>query len=164
VRVIFLDIDGVLNSHRTVESRYRLPTPIDADGDVRMAAKLDPIAIGLVNRLAVMADAKIVICSAWRIGSTLDGLKTLLGNAGLISERIIGMTDTNLGLRGEQIARYLDKFSDIENYVWLDDDGDCLPGQNLIQTKHEDGLAWRDYVAACKVFGHNPFEEPKATP
>jgi hypothetical protein len=162
VNVIFLDIDGVLNSRRSVVSGYR-QAPVDDGVSARMASRLDPIAVGLVNRLAVIADAKIVICSAWRVGMTVDGLQKLLGSAGLISERLVGFTDNKPGMRGEQIARYLSTYPNIKNYVWFDDEDDKLPGQNLVQTNCENGLCWAEYAAACKIFSCNPFDKTGAT-
>jgi hypothetical protein len=68
VKLIFLDVDGVLNS---IESMLVLEA----------MDKLCPVRIGLVARLAREADAKIVVSSSWRTGR-LENTVKLLTEAG----------------------------------------------------------------------------------
>ncbi len=93
MRVIFLDIDGVLNSHRTAAA-YREP----------LMRKLDPVSVKLLHRIVSKADAKLVISSTWRLDP--DWLTLVWGclrEAGWPCDYgdcpIIGRTAKYLGIR-----------------------------------------------------------------
>ena len=55
MRVIFLDIDGVLNSHRTAAAYRQV-----------LMRRLDPVAVAMLYRMVKFGEAKIVISSTWR--------------------------------------------------------------------------------------------------
>lgn len=131
MKVIFLDVDGVLNKH----SDYRVASSAGHGLIVNNE---------LVDRLLeIIKDtgAKLVLSSSWRI---LDQGEEYLNKMGLT---FIGKTDTNNysedsnHYRGSQIQRWLDK-NDVEEYVILDDDSDMLFSQlpNFIQTDPEYGI------------------------
>jgi hypothetical protein len=109
---IFLDIDGVLNSHNTLSNGY---CGIDKD-------KAD-----LLNQI-IDNDTKIVISSAWRYlvinnFMTLTGFENLLLTHGLnIHKKIHGITisDELIPKRSDQIKHYINKHS-IDKYIVLDD-------------------------------------------
>lgn len=115
-RVIFLDVDGVLNNDKT-ESR----TPQGYVG----------VSGGLIDRLKrivnAFEDTKIVLSSSWRSdwiqsnGRDLDSqyLKRQLGYKGL---SIYDFTDVKGYRRSEQIRRYLESRPSIKQYVILDDE------------------------------------------
>lgn len=130
LRIIFLDIDGVLNNQGCFEGQQLDP--------------IDPNALKLLNRLVIDTDACIVISSSWRIGNTLHWLQIMLEKAGFdFPERIIGATIEIIGrnkTRGQEIAMWLDQVS-VDSFVILDDDDDMEPVQDrLIQTTFEHGL------------------------
>jgi hypothetical protein len=64
-RIIFLDIDGVLNSWRNAAAFGAFPFP-DASDELHGEQNLDNIAIGMVRALCKEFDAKIVLHSMWR--------------------------------------------------------------------------------------------------
>jgi hypothetical protein len=66
-KVIFLDIDGVLDGECVI-----LSSP-----DNRGFSHLDPISIGLVRQLSRIAEAKIVVSSTWRLGARGEVLHNL---------------------------------------------------------------------------------------
>ena len=155
MRVIFLDIDGVLNSWA---SFYKITTE----------------KLQLLNDLIEQTDAKIVISSSWRIGSKdvkefldknfskrtfrLDNFKDATNRECIenifYNDNIIGLTDTFGPSRGDEIKRWLDNHSDdIESYVILDDDTDMLDDQleHLVQTDTYYGITNREVHLATLI-------------
>lgn len=126
--LIFLDIDGVLNSDIWYES---------IKGKVKFEKEhshFDPKAVNMLNDLCKKTNSKVVISSTWRIGKTIEELQQLLNEVGGNFE-IIGKTGRCCsGIRGVEIRNWLNDNSElpISNYVILDDDSDML----LWQQKH----------------------------
>ena len=130
MKVIFLDIDGVLNSAETM----------------KMGIHLDNKRVVLFNGILKETDAKVVISSSWRIGKTVKEIKTYLRLAGLrMSRNIIGFTPTlHTGVRGDDIDSWLRDNKEVTQYVIVDDGSDFLEHQKdyLVQTEWEVGLNW----------------------
>ena len=138
-KIIFLDIDGVLNhqlfyEEKTQAERYKEVGHPDCD--------LDDKAIDLINDLVKDTGAEIVISSTWRKGKSIEFLQELLDKHGL-KAKIIGKTpvywfgsecEANGSVsRGEEIAGWMKKYVDEKkigwsdlSYVILDDDSDML--------------------------------------
>ncbi len=143
MKVIFLDIDGVLNSTRSAVGLGNYPHSLDAKG----LALFDPVAVGIVKRLCSETGAKVVISSTWRrqflhgqIGEAL-GLPT------------IGSTPVHHDQpRGVEINAWLSAH-DCDRYVILDDDGDMLLEQrpNFVHVDNWIGLSYADYTNAKKI-------------
>jgi hypothetical protein len=152
-KIIFLDIDGVLNNTNYYckfdpGERYRKFGSMVCD--------IDPEAIEFLNDLIRDTGAKIVISSTWRKGDSLFHLKHVLGHCGLDAESIIGMTpiarssEKHSIPRGYEIQCWLrDNYStSVEpgeqvRYVIFDDDSDMLWNQrdNYIQIDGWFGLS-----------------------
>lgn len=62
MKVLFLDIDGVLNSHRTAVAFGGIPHTTANNG----RARLDEVAIRLIGGIARAAGAVVVLSSTWR--------------------------------------------------------------------------------------------------
>jgi len=158
MKILFLDIDGVLNSH-AFWKRLRAEKKLIQDH------KLDPLAIERLNRLTDETGAKLVVSSTWRLpyvwNKQLGMLVTRLQQAGITGE-IIGMTPDHqkaYGRGGEIQAWMLQARQDgidIESFVILDDDSDMdhLIGY-LVQTRFEDGLQDIHVEAAIKILSPN---------
>lgn len=157
MKIIFLDIDGVLNSEKWYQERF------DINLETYPICEFDPLTIEQLNLLTDKTNAKIVISSTWRIGRTMDELKKLFKKVGIKGE-IIGITpdlafnDGHGVDRGNEIKRWIDinckrwynkmfgeddseKFN-LESYVILDDNSDMLLEQkdNFVKTSWGDGL------------------------
>lgn len=129
MKVIFLDIDGVLNS---VEWLNRYP-------EVRLRDQVDPEAVAVLNNIIDKTGAKVVISSSWRIFHSLNFIKQVLENSGFRGE-IVGKTPGGGGVRGPQIQEWLDN-NPVESFVILDDSADMehlLP--KLVRTDCQYGL------------------------
>jgi hypothetical protein len=132
MNIIFLDIDGVLNSQLYHESTvYKTPTTRE-ESDLQ---DIDPKAIGFLNDLIKATEAKIVITSTWRRSHSDVKLQELFEKRGFIG-KIIDHTPM-LGehtVRGNEILTWIERNekllgksrSDFSNYVIFDDDSDML--------------------------------------
>jgi hypothetical protein len=125
-RLIFLDIDGVLNGH-------------DAHRHPNGYCGIDPACVYRLNRIVAETGADLVISSAWRYllhsSMVLAGFHHMMRTYGLDrSVRIRGITcaDEFIPDRGPQIRYYLDTrpavdHAAVESYVILDDGSDEAP-------------------------------------
>ena len=140
-KIVFLDIDGVLNS---LSSVLALGNPNKC---------LDPVCVGLVARLLKEAGAKVVVSSSWRIGRTVKELQNELDGigAGRIADHIIGRTgDGYNGHRGRQIKEWIEANAPDCSYIILDDDSDMLPAQKpyFVKTNFDEGFRASHYRKA----------------
>ena len=142
MKVIFLDIDGVLNSqfmHQDISDEI-IKTP---------GGTLSKRCINLTNELIDKTDAKIVISSTWRMD---DDIENTLLDAGLKAD-IIGKTPVlrdRFSLRGNEIHAWIVEnekligkpYHDYHSFVILDDDSDMLlwHRENYFQTDPYTGL------------------------
>lgn len=156
MKVIFLDIDGVLNSHRTCMAFKGFPAP--SDNPKRGWDKLDPIAIKLLQRVCERSNAVCVLSSTWRLGvdrKWLDKLQKYLGVS------IIDKTREAYDKRGYQIKDWLDSHPEVTHYAILDDDSDMLEDQmgNFVKTTHEDGLSYQNHVDLIEILDGKMFSD-----
>ena len=111
MKVIFLDIDGVLNSNDYFDRRNQGLINDEYDIDQNLIAK--------INELINKTGAEIVVSSCWRnVGK--EKVNQKLRESGLCKD-IIGITP-KLYTRGEEIEAYLSQHADIKQYVVIDDD------------------------------------------
>ena len=177
MKIIFLDIDGVLNcesAYRNGECQYQ--EWIWEDGRKDHYQRFCVRSKELLNRLIDETGAKIVISSTWR-HSGIEFMKKVWVMEEMSGE-IIGITPSlrTKGLhipRGMEIAYYLnndllfqhinwdeviqqeymDK-SGVENYIIIDDDSDMLYGQRnhfvhvLPSPRNKDGFNQHYYEIA----------------
>lgn len=124
-KVIFLDIDGVLNSHTT---------PVK-NGKVWL---LDPILVARLNRVFTsVPDAEIVLSSSWRYAEKkgVIDINRLLKEVGYTGPKIVHMTPDGEEERGHEIQAWLDEHPETKKFVILDDDDDMVHlSDKLIQT------------------------------
>lgn len=163
MKIIFLDIDGVLNHQAFYESdRWIKNEGRDTD--------LDPKSIEILNGIIANTGAKVVVSSTWRIGRTVGELQQALTRKGFIGE-VIDFTPRiqfqGLGTiaRGVEINEWLRvncaKFKkcidywEYKEYVILDDDSDMLLSQknNFIHVDNFVGMTLRTAFQAEKILG-----------
>lgn len=143
MKVLFLDIDGVLNSHRSIYAFNGCPHGFTPEH----MALFDHVAIGLVRKLCQETGAVIVLSSSWRL---LHATKEVAAGLNL---PVIDRTPSLTGNRGQEIAAWLAEHPSVTVYAIVDDDSDMLESQraHFVQTSHEDGLQFRDYQALLRV-------------
>lgn len=140
MKVLFLDIDGVLNSVRSAIAMGGYPAPN------RNSERFDMVAVELIRRICAKG-VKIVLSSTWR---NYKGWDTILNLP------IIGKTGDIPSLsyqRGKEIKKWLETHDDIEAYAIIDDDPDMLPEQMdfFVNTDSNNGLLLQDYEKVCKI-------------
>lgn len=150
MKVLFLDIDGVLNSARTCVAFNGYP--FEVDGHHR--AMFDEVSLGLIRGLCAKGGVSIVVSSAWRTTHNWD----LIGRA--LELPTIDRTPSLPKTRGDEIQHWLDAHPDCKHYAIVDDDPDMLPEQTpyFVQTDGRNGLMWDDFKKLCSLFGINPYD------
>ena len=140
MKVLFLDVDGVLNNDETTDK-----TPSGFTG-------VDMILVQRLQHLIEATSAKIVLSSTWKEEWNKDKhlchpdgqyLSEKLKDCGLIIEDKI--SDGPLSHRGFQIKEYLDKHKYITSYAIVDDFEFDFAGvsdlkRHFIQTNKSIGL------------------------
>lgn len=150
MKVIFLDIDGVLNSDRSCIALGGYPHPWPRES--RDWHLFDPVAIALLGRVVRETGAVCVLSSSWRV---------LLEDLGELAERIgvpiIDRTRPTQGNepRGEQIQDWLDAHSDVEQWAILDDSTDMLDHQmeSFVRVPPGNGMTQMNYLELSTLLG-----------
>ncbi len=158
IKIVFLDIEGVLNSVRTVVAHNKL-LPYHQIQE----KSLDPIAVDLLQVLCGKTHAKVVMTSTWRLRKTKQDFIDIFEHYGWRNFPIIGYTPYLATHRGVEIADWIDSYSQlnhsdpIDQYVILDDSSDMLLGQmdHLVHTNLANGLLLTDYIKALRILDPN---------
>ena len=131
LRVIFLDIDGVLNSRPFVEGR-------DTSDWNEL---IDPRAVARLNTLVHRSSAKIVISSSWRCHMSIERVVDILRAHGMEGD-VLGATPRRAPNRGTEIQAWLDHAEELPAaFVILDDVPDMGHLSSwVVMTTWEDGL------------------------
>lgn len=124
IKVIFLDIDGVLWTVAGDQLAQKLKI---RHGDHR---ELDPTRVILLERIIQRhPELRVVVSSTWRLGRSIEELAEILGP--VIGPRIIGKTvsmrDKNHRSvqRSREILHWLKNTTEkVTDYIVLDDDAD----------------------------------------
>lgn len=161
MKIIFLDIDGVLNC-RTSKSYCH-------DDEMGIITGIDSDKVKRLAKIVEITDAKIVLSSDWKVGwekyyitrkpshaKYLDNHLKKKGNLIIFDKTPI--TNKGSWYRGEEIITYLNLHSDITHYVILDDiffeDFDCKEiKEHLVLTDYIIGLTDNDVEKAIKILG-----------
>jgi hypothetical protein len=150
VKVLFLDIDGVLNSSqhfkRTTELRNKT-SKLGLDyQDSEWLTNIDPICTNYLKQLMRMIpDLNIVISSTWRKSHPIGLFKKNLSEMLSISpDRILDKTPSLHGdgqVRGDEIQDWLNNHPEVTKFAILDDDSDMAHLKDkLFKTTWEHGL------------------------
>lgn len=160
-RYLFLDVDGVLNSERTVAAYGKLTHAGRVKQDMLTGTPIEPmwdlVAIKLLRAAQELIGFKIVISSTWRKSFSLQDFHTIFDHYGWDTRDIIvGKTGDNVGKRGDQIKAWLDTHGRFPyNYCIIDDDSDMLDSQagNFVKTSFREGLNYDTFESIFDVFG-----------
>ena len=140
VKIIFLDIDGVLTSRKSLYTYGNFRTFL-------------PSSVEALNFLLKASGAKIVISSGFRMGRSLETIADYFNQRGIDGSKIIGKTPRFQGLRGMEIHEWLYHATiPIESFVILDDETDM--GRHisrLVKTSLELGMDMSHAKLAIKM-------------
>jgi hypothetical protein len=181
MKVIFLDIDGVLNCERAYKRGFC--KYIDTGGGKHYQSFYPP-SKRLINDLIYATDAKIVISSTWR-ASGLEWMRKVWKLENMIGDIIDITSHREDRFRGLEIRdwlenagfshinwskklqqEYVDK-SGIENYIIIDDDSDMLYEQkdNFVHVypspRNVSGFKSIHFYKALKMLRDNIVEHKK---
>ena len=147
MKLIFLDIDGVLNSARTAIAFGKFPLDLTPE-DFKL---FDHVALGLMQRLA-KEGVKFVLSSTWRRHHNFDDVGKFLDLP------IIAATPVfNFSPRGREIFVWINEEikngREITNYCIVDDDSDMLASQkpHFVQTLFEEGFSYQNYIMVREI-------------
>lgn len=137
MKIVFLDFDGVLNSHLY----FAKHAPPNRMLDIPVRDHIDADAVALVDTLLARVGAHIVVSSTWRLTRSTGELYELLHAKGLKSGTVVGKTaDLRGAPRGKEIRLWVDTHRP-ESFVILDDDSDMVElSPWLVKTSFGDGL------------------------
>lgn len=167
---LFLDIDGVLNSHEYAKARQ-------ARGE-KGPLGIDPTAVAHLQRVVDETGCQIVLSSTWRLGppGTLSDVRGELIAAGMrhpcpLIDRTPDLTAQHrpgsdlwmASKRGDEVKWWLDRMGYTGPYVCIDDDSDFLPSQPLVKTTFNTGML-AEHADQCIAFlrGAIPTQEAKS--
>ena len=172
-KIVFLDIDGVLNSTDSVHVSLG-PTEATSEkvrqlGCVGMVASFalkhaDPVSIALFNRLLDETGAGLVLSSSHRMnfselgyGSVehLQKLRNFLNAMGVNVPEFFCITPRAHAIRGKQIELWLAAFDGEVSYVILDDGRDFNENQPLVWCDPKYGFTFEEYREASNILGTN---------
>lgn len=134
-RVIFLDIDGVLN-HKGLCQVLEVKC-----NSISTNERFDPRCVAQLNNITGITGADIVICSTFRVMKSLKSIRELINDNMGVEADIIGSTPI-LDSRGEEIECYIKACRhNIDKLIILDDEdvgmGDML--RYLVKTDFDNG-------------------------
>ncbi len=128
MKILFLDIDGVLNNQTHFQNKQ-----IDT-------SRFDKTNVSALNKIVEETNAKVVISSTWRVLYSLEELKEIFKEEGVKAD-IMGYTESlhnvetfEMASRGFEISEWIRKNQNsfkngIENYAIIDDEDDFLDSQ-----------------------------------
>jgi hypothetical protein len=163
MRIIFLDIDGVLNCELFYKN---WPT------GTYIESQICKERISWLNDLCKDVGAKVVISSTWRMGRTVEELKEVFVGVGATFEIIDKTPVFKDGghCRGNEIYEWIKRNQqftelphyDYKDYVIIDDDSDMLLGQreHFFQVDNYSGLTPTTCYKIARFFGQPTFSKP----
>lgn len=165
--LIFLDVDGVLNSvtwfhfRGTKEGKKRREFFFD-NYDGRTALELhllEPECVSRVSELVHSIGAKVVVSSTWREGSSPEHFETLFKelDAELPKNTIIGLTpimdEVDSFKRATEIDTWISENEYLGPYLILDDEDKFFDSQPSYQTDNKVGITENDLTEIKKMIG-----------
>ena len=136
--IVFLDIDGVINSSENIQGQHALGLPTTG-ADI----KIPEVMLLRVKRILEETQSYLVISSTWR--KFKDHMRNLENQFGKVGVSINGTTDKTGMDRGYEILAYLRNNNLLGHpYIVIDDDSfdieKYVPADNFIHTSGFIGL------------------------
>ena len=150
MKIIFLDIDGVICLSREWGSRGRKIKRWElegGEGEPPVTIRLDDfnkIAVDVLNDIILTSGADLVISSDWRLYATLDEMKDLFHQFGVIKGPIdftpeLQTITKHANIRVDEIKSWLESHPEVEKWVAIDD-LDLSELDNFVKTREREGL------------------------
>lgn len=145
MKVLFLDIDGVVNCEDTfmMGAKGKNPFPLDPEMAFR------------VGKIVLYTGCEVVLSSSWRhhapsVEAVKERVTLILDVTG--TSKLVRYEDKP---RGHEIQEWLDNHPEVDKYAILDDDSDMLDSQkhSFFQTSWKKGLTEDIMAAVIKHLG-----------
>lgn len=154
-KVLFLDIDGVLNSKESMLRNYHAGVHVQGIDEDRTDWP-DSIMVERVNRIISETDVEIILSSAWRcIG--LNKMQWYFKQWDILKP-ILEFTPKLYKERGIEILTWLEQTltgNNVEQFCIIDDDSDMLElVPFLVKTNPEIGIQDTDVMKAIQILNH----------
>jgi hypothetical protein len=152
--IVFLDVDGVLNSRRW-DARSGAAEEAGPPTERELwERRIDPECVARLDRLLQRTGAVVVVSSSWRKRLPLNEIVPILEARGFRG-RIVGATATedNTASRGAEITRWLTE-NDTRGaaYVVLDDEVvEDVPPELVVRPSEGTGLTDQDIDRALLI-------------
>lgn len=157
MKIVFLDIDGVLNSTQSFMYYHRMG---------RWGFReFCPIALSNLRYIIErVPGVKLVISSTWRKAFRGKAMECIFDQNSLSPDLIYGYTPAHLsdGYRGGEINEWFRDYEEegkekVEAYVVIDDSTDIKPHtRHFVHTDHRVGLTLPDAMKAVKMLSCDP--------
>jgi hypothetical protein len=141
MKVLFLDIDGVLNSTRSCAAFDGYPLGITEE-DLK---KFDWVAVKLIQRLCDETGARIVLSSTWRLTVPFKDLAKAL-DLPIIDKTPVAF---GRGRRGYEVSMWLAEHEEVvDKYAIVDDLDEFVEEQQefFVQTDPSIGLSYLNFL------------------
>lgn len=148
MKVVFLDIDGVLNSDKYVRR-------FGGDG-----VAIDPERMRILKQIIDATGAEIVLSTSWRVHWDIDPkncdicgkqINAVFSEFGL---QVFDKTPRLGTSREQEIESWLNEHPDVQSFVVLDDaflSAEFLKGHFVKTSNYRDGLEQEDAKAAVEI-------------
>ncbi len=156
-KIIFLDIDGVLNPSYFENSLFKMWK--NSEGKIKSKDEYGQLFFDqnvMALRLLIgQTGAKIVLSSTWRMAG-IEAIQKMWIHRALPGE-VIGVTPIlrtpNDNIRGHEIDQYMEERDFWGRYVIIDDNDDMLKIQKhyFVKTDSNFGLTMEDARAAIQI-------------
>lgn len=151
MKILFLDIDGVLSSNRTAVAYDGYPH------DIKDMQRFDHVAIHLIRKLCELTETKIVLSSDWRFTYSADDISKAMNLP------VIGITPKEISKdvyldfidrKTQEIWQYLCEHQDITHFAVVDH----FPGlairytDKFVKIDEQYGLSLQNYFSLVNIF------------
>lgn len=148
-KIIFLDVDGVLNSYDFYQKMLE-----EENFDIFNENFLDPKALRFLKKIVEESDAEIVLSSSWKWSN--EGRK-IVDN--FLKEQNLSYIDTtpldySIPMnKKEEITAWLSNHPNVKKYVILDDDEVDIKSGHQVKTTFAYGLTLEKAIEAIEILG-----------
>lgn len=150
-RVIFLDIDGVIQPTRLIVANGFKTAHM---GDYSLEC-FDSVALKVIRRLCEVADASVVFSSTWVENPVTSESIIRLGD--VMELPVSGFVDSEVPFsekRGQMVKNWLSKHPSVKEYICLDDEiGHYTEDQlsRVVQVNADQGLSVENMESMCEL-------------
>jgi len=151
MKVIFLDIDGVLNGTQSLNDPTT--TNIEFNSIDWWSYYIDESKVKRLNRIIKETDGVVVLSTSWRLQLTQGFITQVLEAKGFEGFIIGSVPDLSMH-RSNEIQAWLNYANSITSYVILDDDYMTFLGNNQVKTDSRFGLQDEHVQDAIRIISY----------